>query len=310
MPFKAVAWILLSALALAAILLFNYWASFQPLSTLTYAGIVLAIAGVANVIFPFRFLGIRRRITGLFILAGGLVFAALGLFWPAPVLRVAHAATRLDEIMPEYQFSERHTISIHAQLEQVMQAIRESTFGDMRSLQSLLKVRGVFERGGSHDTSVFAQDKRILDAFAASGYISGGNDHEILMVGGPDMRARRPLEFHTLQEFADYRQPGAIKMAFDFDVQQAGTGWCRVTAETRVLALDDSTRRGMGRYWRLILPGSGLLRRQWLDGIKTRAETMTRLSSSISLPERVPARRRNHSVASYPLLSRLCSGVS
>ena len=28
-----------------------------------------------------------------------------------------------------------------------------------------------------------------------------------------------------------------------------------------------------GRYWRLIVPGSGLLRRQWLDGIKRRAES-------------------------------------
>ncbi len=39
------------------------------------------------------------------------------------------------------------------------------------------------------------------------------------------------------------------------------------------MALDDATRRGMGRYWRLIVPGSGLLRRQWLDGITRRAES-------------------------------------
>lgn len=35
--------------------------------------------------------------------------------------------------------------------------------------------------------------------------------------------------------------------------------------ETRVLALDDYNGRIMGRYWRLIVPGSGLLRRQWLS---------------------------------------------
>ena len=40
-----------------------------------------------------------------------------------------------------------------------------------------------------------------------------------------------------------------------------------------VMALGDSTRRGMGRYWRLIVPGSGLLRREWLDGIRRRAES-------------------------------------
>ena len=40
-----------------------------------------------------------------------------------------------------------------------------------------------------------------------------------------------------------------------------------------MLATDDLTRRGMGRYWRSIVPGCGLLRRQWLEGIKTRAES-------------------------------------
>jgi len=76
----------------------------------------------------------------------------------------------------------------------------------------------------------------------------------------------------TLQEVADYREQGALKMAFNFDVEDAGDGWSTVSTETRVWALDDSTRRGMGRYWRLIVPGSGLLRRQWLESIKKRAE--------------------------------------
>jgi hypothetical protein len=63
-------------------------------------------------------------------------------------------------------------------------------------------------------------------------------------------------------------------MAYDFFVEDAGGGWSTISTETRVRALDDLTRRGMARYWRLIVPGSGLLRRQWLDGIKKRAESM------------------------------------
>ena len=81
----------------------------------------------------------------------------------------------------------------------------------------------------------------------------------------------------TLQEYADYREPGAVKMAFNFEVEDSGGGWSTVSSETRVLALDDSSRRGMGCYWRLIVPGSGLLRRQWLDGIKKRAESASDL---------------------------------
>jgi len=54
-------WILLAAITLGAILLFNYWASCQLLAALVYAGIVTALLGLANLALPFRFLGIRKR---------------------------------------------------------------------------------------------------------------------------------------------------------------------------------------------------------------------------------------------------------
>jgi hypothetical protein len=272
MSFKAVAWTLLGAMALAAVLLLNYWASYQPLSTLAYFGIVLALCGLANLAIPFRFLGVRKRAVGALILAGGVGLAIAALLWPAPIIRVAQHRTLLDDIMPEYQFSERHSARIHARPEQVMQAVRESTFGDMKSLVTLLKIRGAVLR--IHDTGGFLQDKRVLDAFSASGYLSGGSEHEIVMCGGANVRAKRRLEARTLQEFAEDREQGAVKMAFGFNVEDAGGGWSTISAETRVVALDDFTRRGMGRYWRLIVPGSGLLRLQWLEGIKKRAESM------------------------------------
>jgi hypothetical protein len=58
-------------------------------------------------------------------------------------------------------------------------------------------------------------------------------------------------------------------------VQEEDSGWCSITAEARVIAVDADTRRGMGRYGRLIVPGSGLLRLQWLAAIKRRAEIPT-----------------------------------
>jgi hypothetical protein len=110
--------------------------------------------------------------------------------------------------------------------------------------------------------------------FAASGYLFGGSEREIVMCGGANVRAKRLLEARTLQEYAADREQGGVKIAYDFNVEEASGGWSTISAETRVVALDDVTRRGMGRYWRLIVPGSGLLRRQWLEGIKKRAESM------------------------------------
>jgi len=272
MSFKAVAWMLLAAMAFMAVLLFNYWAAYQPLSTLAYSGIVAALFGLANLILPFRFLGIGKRAVGALILAAGVVLGLAALSWPASTIRVAQHKIQLDDTMPEYQFFERHSARIHAQPQQVMQAIRQSTFGDMKSLRTLLQIRGAVLR--IHDAGDVLQDKRVLDAFSASGYLSGGNEHEIVMYGGANVRAKRGLEVRSVKEFVDYREQGAVKMAYGFNVEDAGDGWSTITTETRVVVTDDLTRRGMARYWRLIVPGSGLLRRQWLDGIKKRAESM------------------------------------
>jgi hypothetical protein len=273
MSFKAVAWTLLAAIALAAILLLNYWASYQPLSTLAYSGIVLALGGLANLVLPFRFLGIRKRAVGALILAGGVGLAIAALLWPAPMIRVAQHRTVLDDIMPEYQFFERHSARVHARPEQAMQAVRQSTFGDMKSLVTLLKIRGAALGRPFHDTGDFSQDKLVLDAFSASGYLSGGSEHEIVMFGVGNVRAIRRPEVRTVQEFADYREQGAVKMAFNFHVEEAGEGWSTISTETRMVVQDDFSR-GPAVYWRLIVPGSGLLRRQWLEGIKKRAESM------------------------------------
>ena len=273
MSLKTLSWILLAATTIGAVLLLNYWASYQLLSTLAYVGMVAALLGLANLALPFRFLGVRKRALGALILAAGIALTIAALLWPAATIRVTEPKTVLDNIMPEYQFSEIHSARIRARPAQVMQSVRESTWGDMKSLRTLLKIRGASLHTPSHASSAFSQDKRILDAFAASGYVSGGSDHEIVMCGGVNVRAQHVLEARTLQEWSDFHEPAAVKMAFDFYVADAGGGWSTITTETRVLATDDLTRRGMARYWRLIVPGSGLLRRQWLDGIKIRAET-------------------------------------
>jgi hypothetical protein len=272
MSFKAVAWTLLAAMAFTTVLVFNYWASYQPLSTLAYSGIVLALAGLANLIVPFQFLGVRKRAVGALVLAGGVALSLATLFWPAPMIRVAQHRTVLDRTMPEYQFSEKHSARIHARPEQVMQAVRQVTFGDMKSLVTLLKIRGAVLRAPVHNIGGW-QEKRILDGFSESAYLFGGSEHEIAIFGPWNTRANRRPEVRTLQEFADYREQGAVKMAFDFTVEEAGEGCSKLTAETRVVA-PDGVSHGMARYWRLIVPGSGLLRLQWLEGIKKRAESM------------------------------------
>ena len=84
--------------------------------------------------------------------------------------------------MPEYQFSERHLARVHARPEQVMRAVRESTLGDLKSLVTLLRIRGAVLRAPVHDAGDLL-GKRVVDSFAASGYLVESSENEVVLFG-------------------------------------------------------------------------------------------------------------------------------
>jgi hypothetical protein len=271
MSARTMSWVLFAAMAVGGILLLNYWASYQLLSTLAYSGIVAALLGLANLVVPFRFMGIRRRSVGALGFAAGVALFLAALLWPAPMIRVARPTTRLDRVMPEYQFYERHATRARARPEQLIKAVRESTFSDMKSLGTLLRIRALVVRDAVVGEEL--QQRRVLEAFGSSGYLLDAGECEVTMFGAMNARERRRPDVRTAQEFVDYHEQGGVKMAFDFRAEDTGGGWSTISTETRLVATDPATRSGVGRYWRLIVPGSGLLRRQWLDSIRRRAET-------------------------------------
>jgi hypothetical protein len=69
------------------------------------------------------------------------------------------------------------------------------------------------------------------------------------------------------------RAPGFALASMNFLVEPSIGNSCLVTTETRVYATDSASVSKFGRYWRLIYPGSTLIRRMWLRAIKRRAES-------------------------------------
>ena len=66
-------------------------------------------------------------------------------------------------------------------------------------------------------------------------------------------------------------RPHAAVATMNFLVTPDGNG-SRLSTETRVYANTDSARRRFAVYWRIIRPGSDIIRRMWLRAIKERAE--------------------------------------
>lgn len=74
------------------------------------------------------------------------------------------------------------------------------------------------------------------------------------------------------EEFRAWAPPHTVKIAANFQIEDAGSGRSRVITETRVAANDDFARAKMATYWALIYPGSGMIRRGLLQVIRERAE--------------------------------------
>jgi len=73
-------------------------------------------------------------------------------------------------------------------------------------------------------------------------------------------------------EFAAFDRPGVSKAVMNFRIEEDGSSGCRLITETRVFSIGESARRRFGIYWRLIYPGSSLIRTMWLDAVRRRTE--------------------------------------
>jgi hypothetical protein len=67
-------------------------------------------------------------------------------------------------------------------------------------------------------------------------------------------------------------RPGVALATMNFIVLPDGKGGSTVSTETRIYANTPSALRQFGIYWRLIHPGSDIIRRSWLNAIRRRAE--------------------------------------
>jgi hypothetical protein len=75
----------------------------------------------------------------------------------------------------------------------------------------------------------------------------------------------------TPEDFLAFETPGYAKAAINFLVEREGAG-SRIRTETRVATTDPASRRSFRRYWLVVRPGSGLIRREWLRAAKRRLE--------------------------------------
>jgi hypothetical protein len=239
-----------------------------------YAGFILAFLGFVSLLKPLKFLRIRSRPRGALVLLAGLLLTAIGMALPTRETRIAASRTRLDEFVPVYQFAEFHSTPVAASREQTYQAIKNVTAGEILLFRTLTSMRR-FGRPGPESILNAPERLPLLDVATRTGFLLLAEDPGREIVVGTAViapRGWRPKNRPTPEGFKRLHEPGFALAAMNFRVEDAGPDSSRVTTETRVYATDPGSRRVFARYWRVIYPGSALIRRMWLRAIRLRAE--------------------------------------
>jgi hypothetical protein len=265
---------------------------------LMYGGLLAAALGLGSLVKPPRRLGIASRRRAALVAGAGAAMALAAVALPAPLLRSARAGrsprparpaqpARIDEFLPVFQFHESHQIRIHATPRRIAWAIATVPAEEIRLFRTLTWLRHPRLPWSRGEESILAPPpgKPILEVATASGFkqLAAEPDREIVL--GTLVIAARSGAWGSTQDFKELAAPGYAKAVINFliepqsaaasagrDTPGGPEGWCRLITETRVFATDAATCHRFAAYWRVIAPGSALIRVEWLRAIRRRAE--------------------------------------
>ncbi len=170
----------------------------------------------------------------------------------------------LDDLIPAPDWSERHSRAIAAPPPVVLAAAREVTVSEMRLAAVLLAVRGF----GRPPPIAFTT---LLEQRIGGTWLESGERGDVWAgVLRPWRNQAHPIA--DRDALLAFDEPGWVKVAMDMTVTAQGAGTL-LSTETRIAATSDDARRTFGRYWRVVRPGSGLVRHSLLRAVERRALT-------------------------------------
>jgi hypothetical protein len=189
-------------------------------------------------------------------------------------------ASLIKELMPEPDIVMRHLRGVHAPPERVFAALSTVDFGKSGLLSLLFALRGI--------PALLTAPKETLGRIRARkpgsaltlrritkegfGLVAERPGQEIVLgVTGRFWKASAKLQPAGRELFRAGPAEGDALVAWSFLVEPAPKDHSRLITETRIKAADVDTLLTLKRYWRVVHPGSALIRRSMLAAIAREA---------------------------------------
>jgi hypothetical protein len=216
-------------------------------------------------------LGAPTRWQAFAIGAIGLLVAAAGFALRPVESRADGLESHLDELFPVWQFGEHHRIEVDAPTALAFAAIKSVRADEI----ALFGVLTWLRRGGRPTQQSILNpggEAPLIEVALRSGFVKLAEEpgRELLVATVVRAPSGQRCDL-TAASAKDGFAEGYTVAAMNFLVKPNGEGKSVVTTETRVVANGRQAQRQFARYWRLIYPGSALIRRMWLRAVRRRA---------------------------------------
>jgi hypothetical protein len=184
----------------------------------------------------------------------------------------------LDDILPSFEFREIHEIFVAADASRVYRAIQDLKPSEVPMMRALLAIRSLPGRLTGGRGLALDDSEPLVQQMCRDGFVvlAERSDEELVLgIVGKFWKPRGEISrrVRTADQFREFDDLAAARAAMNFRISPKANGHgVLLSTETRISVPDRGSRRRFGMYWRIISPGSGVLRRAWLLAVKRRAE--------------------------------------
>jgi hypothetical protein len=166
----------------------------------------------------------------------------------------------LDAALPRWDWHEVHERTIAAPPEEALRAFADAPFASDRVVELSLRLRGLRAAGTVREGLERLGFEVLVDT--STELVLGATGAPWMLRGG-------------LRRFTAEREK-TVRIACDLRAELLTGGGSLVSTETRILAVDAHAKRWFGRYWLVVRPFSGLIRRRWLRAAAIHAAARAR----------------------------------
>ena len=179
----------------------------------------------------------------------------------------------IDEYLPDYNFSEKHTIDISASNDQILKAIIDLSPKEISFLFRLLFfIRSIPPKILGRNYIGFDPNNPLLKQLEGKGFkILETNEHEIVFGVIGQFGKLKNGEIYKIDDFKKFNENESGKVVTNFFLMGKGNK-VSLTTETRIYISGKKSKKYFAMYWMIVYPGSAIIRRIWLKAIKKRAE--------------------------------------